>query len=403
MRFGNLPHAGSITMPSDWKTLPTIELLRKTNLISEPQSGVLYISPILDTIYRRLESSLRDISVDAGLIETKAPILMKEELVQRSGKLDSFRKEFYEVANRDSKLIVSGTTEETFLEYIGRSGLTTYRQLPILIFNFSELFRDIKRPESIFKSRELYSYFISTLHENEKDYVKTVETFDDICNKFWKVMGVQDNVYRIANGNNTVVEYLFKNTAGDMSVEQSIVFDKKAGSFVSSVPDGAENRLSSLAMCYPFDHVDKFEVSFVGKDGSKHTPFMGTFGIGFQRSVYAVFELRRDSIGINFTRQSRPFDAVVIPVRQTDNVTNASKNIYESLSRSGTLAALDDRRMKLIDKFALADLLGVPYRILVGEKDLTKGSVELRQRGVSGKSDIMVDDIASCISSILRK
>ena len=114
MRFGNLPHAGSITMPSDWKTLPTIELLRKTNLISEPQSGVLYISPILDTIYRRLESSLRDISVDAGLIETKAPILMKEELVQRSGKLDSFRKEFYEVANRDSKLIVSGTTEETF-------------------------------------------------------------------------------------------------------------------------------------------------------------------------------------------------------------------------------------------------------------------------------------------------
>lgn len=403
MRFGNLPHAGSITMPSDWKTLPTIEILRKTNLISEPQSGVLYVSPILNNVYRRLESALRDISTEAGLTETKPPVLMKKELVQRSGKLDSFREEFYEVANRDSTLIISGTTEETFLEYIGKSGLTTYRQLPILIFNFSELFRNIKRPESIFKSRELYSYFISSLHENEKDYVKTVKTFGDICSKFWKVIGVQDNVYRISNSNNTVVEYLFKNTAGDMSVEQSIVFDKKAGSFVSSVPEGIGNKLSSLAMCYPFGYVDKFDVSFVGKDGSKHTPFMGTFGVGFQRSIYAVFELRRDNIGINFTRQSRPFDVTVIPVGQTYNVTNASRNIYESMLKSGTLTALDDRQMKLSDKFALADLLGVPYRILVGERDLAKDSVELRRRGVSGKSDIPIGSIATHMSGILRE
>jgi prolyl-tRNA synthetase len=403
MRLGKLPHAGLVTVPQNWKALPTIELLRKTNLISESPPGVLYISPILHTVYRRLESSLRDISVGEGFIETKPPLLMRKELVQRSGKLDTFGDEFYEAAGRGSKLIFSGTTEETFLDYIGRSGLTTYRQLPIRLFNFSELFRDIKRPEGIFKSRELYSYFISTLHTNETDYVETVKGFDRVCERFWKIMGIQDHVFRIANGGNTVVEYLFDNSAGDMTVKQSVVFDKKASSFVSSVPEDRDNKLSSLAMCYPFTGVEKFDVSFVGTDGKRHTPFMGTFGIGFQRSVYAIFELKRDERGIQFTRQSRPFDAVIIPVGQNEGVIDGSNGVYASMLKSGMLVAIDDRQVGLKDKFALADLLGVPYRLVIGEKDLASNSVELRERGAMGNAHISLDGVVTHVASLLRE
>jgi prolyl-tRNA synthetase len=118
-----------------------------------------------------------------------------------------------------------------------------------------------------------------------------------------------------------------------------------------------------------------------GPDGAEHAVHMGSYGIGPSRLVAAIIEAHHDDAGIKWPEAVAPFKVAILNLKQGDSATDAaSENLYRQLSRKGVEVLYNDLEDRPGAKFASADLIGVPWQVLVGPKGLGEGKVELKCR-----------------------
>ncbi len=118
-----------------------------------------------------------------------------------------------------------------------------------------------------------------------------------------------------------------------------------------------------------------------GPDGSEKPVHMGSYGIGPSRLVAAVIEACHDDAGIKWPEPIAPFDVTILNLKQGDGATDAaSEQLYRELSAKGLDVLYHDTDERPGAKFATADLIGIPWQILVGPKGLASGQVELKRR-----------------------
>jgi prolyl-tRNA synthetase len=116
-------------------------------------------------------------------------------------------------------------------------------------------------------------------------------------------------------------------------------------------------------------------------DGTEKPVHMGSYGIGPSRLVAATIEAFHDDAGIKWPEAIAPFDVVILNLKQGDGATGeASEKLYRELMAKGRDVLYDDRDERPGSKFATADLIGIPYQILIGPKGLAEGKVELKRR-----------------------
>jgi prolyl-tRNA synthetase len=137
-------------------------------------------------------------------------------------------------------------------------------------------------------------------------------------------------------------------------------------------------------------------------DGKEITPIMGSYGIGIERILSAAIELFHDKDGMILPAAIAPFQVIVTPANSTDAAQmEAARKIYQGCLDLGLDTLLDDRAERPGVKFKDADLIGVPYRIVIGKK-LGAGMVELVERKTRQSADIPVADAASAVAQRLR-
>jgi prolyl-tRNA synthetase len=127
-----------------------------------------------------------------------------------------------------------------------------------------------------------------------------------------------------------------------------------------------------------------------GADGKPVIPEMGSYGIGVSRLVGAIIEASHDEAGIIWPDSVAPFRAAILDLRAGDAATGAmTSDIYARLAGN---ALLDDRDERAGAKFADADLMGLPWQIIVGPKGAAKGVVELKRRATGERHEVSVED-----------
>src|SRR5205085_4276840 len=118
-----------------------------------------------------------------------------------------------------------------------------------------------------------------------------------------------------------------------------------------------------------------------GSDGTEKPVHMGSYGIGPSRLVAAIIEACHDEAGIIWPEAVAPFRVIILNLKQGDAATDAaSEQIYRALTAAGVDTLYHDKDERPGAKFATADLIGIPWHILVGPKGLAEGQVELKQR-----------------------
>ncbi|KPJ59621.1 MAG: prolyl-tRNA synthetase [Latescibacteria bacterium DG_63] len=125
----------------------------------------------------------------------------------------------------------------------------------------------------------------------------------------------------------------------------------------------------------------KMSATFLGQDGKERPFIMGCYGIGITRTVAAVIEQNHDSNGIMWPLSVAPYEIEVLPVNVNDeSIRAAGQKLYEELTSMGYEVLLDDRDQRPGFKFKDADLIGLPLRVVVGEKAMAEGKVEIHIR-----------------------
>ncbi len=121
--------------------------------------------------------------------------------------------------------------------------------------------------------------------------------------------------------------------------------------------------------------------AFVGEDGTQRPMIMGCYGIGIGRTAAAAIEQNHDESGIVWPAPLAPFDCEIVPINARDKGTmDAAESVYSALRENGLDVLMDDRDLRPGVKFKDADLIGIPIRITIGEKNLKEGLVEIKKR-----------------------
>ena len=135
-----------------------------------------------------------------------------------------------------------------------------------------------------------------------------------------------------------------------------------------------------------------------GPDGAEHPVHMGSYGIGPSRLVAAIIEAFHDDAGIKWPEAVAPFQVALLNLKQGGADTDAAcEQLYRELTAKGVEVLYDDRDQRPGAKFAAADLIGIPWQILIGPKGLAEGKVELKKRA-DGSRELM--DSADAIARL---
>src|SRR5262249_9430313 len=129
-----------------------------------------------------------------------------------------------------------------------------------------------------------------------------------------------------------------------------------------------------------------------GPDGGEHPVHMGSYGIGPSRLVAAIIEACHDDAGIQWPEPVAPFHAIVLNLKQGDGATDAAcEQLYPALAARGRDVLYHDLDERPGSKFATADLIGIPWQILVGPRGLAAGKVELKCRASGAREELAPD------------
>lgn len=146
------------------------------------------------------------------------------------------------------------------------------------------------------------------------------------------------------------------------------------------------------------------KANFLDENGKEQPIVMGCYGIGVSRTMAAIIEQHHDEDGICWPISVAPFHVIIVPVSYKDEEQRAAaEKLYEELNAAGIEAILDDRNERPGVKFKDADLIGYPYRITIGPKQLQDGNAELFIRSSKTKVVVPLSEIVQHIKSLLNR
>ena len=125
-------------------------------------------------------------------------------------------------------------------------------------------------------------------------------------------------------------------------------------------------------------YTSSMNVTYLDVDGKLKTPLMGCYGIGVDRTLASIIEEHHDENGIIWTMSTAPYQVAVVPIKYDGVMKETSDKLYDELTKAGIEVLLDDRNERPGVKFKDMDLIGIPVRIVVGEKNLPNVEVKLR-------------------------
>jgi prolyl-tRNA synthetase len=406
-------------------------LMLRAGMMRQEAAGIYAWLPLGLAVLKKIEQVVREEQVRAGAVELLMPTLQLADLWRESGRYDDYGQEMLRITDRHERELLYGPTNEEMITEIFRSYVRSYKALPMNLFHIQWKFRDEQRPRfGVMRGREFlmkdaYSFDLDE-EAGRKAYNRMFVAY---LNTFAR-MGLQSVPMRAETGpigGDLSHEFIILADTGESQVYchkdlvemgapgadvdwdnlQPIV-DKHtslyaatedvhdAARFDSEVP--ADKRLSArgIEVGQVFFFGDKYskpmKAVVAGPDGVERPVQMGSYGVGVSRLVGAIIEASHDDNGIIWPDSVAPFDAAVINLRVGDAACNAAcEDAYAQLTRRGKDVLYDDTDERPGGKFATADLIGLPWQLIVGPKGLAEGTVELKRRATGEKQNLSLE------------
>jgi len=291
-----------------------------------------------------------------------------------------------------------GWTHEEDVTSIAKKFVSSYRDLPFSAYQFQNKFRNETRAKSgIMRTREfimkdMYSFARNT-EEHEAIYEKIASAYDRVYER----AGIGASTYRtFASGgafSKYSHEYQTVSDAGEdiiyvhegkrMAINKEVLEDEVLADLGISRDELVEKK--SIEVGNIFSLGTRFsaalELSYLDEDGTVKNPIMGCYGIGPARLMGTIVESLSDEKGIVWPKGIAPFDLHLLPLGEPGSPAySEAENLKKELEKEGFDVLMDDRDARPGEKFADADLIGIPLRAVISAQSLEKGGIELKGR-----------------------
>jgi len=390
------------------KDAPTInhKLLVQGGFVRQLMAGVYTYLPLGLRVLRKIENIVREEMDKIGGEEVLMPMLHPAENWRTSGGWNSVDV-LFKLTSQTGKEYALGSSQEEVVTPLVKEYIQSYRDLPRAIYHIQWKFRDELRAKSgILRGREFLMKDMYSWHTDQADFERFYEIAKQAYLTIYSRLGLTAKVTEASGGSfSEKISYEFEvlSDAGEANILYCPACD-----FCVNIDDiktynegdtchkcGRETLKPSLAaeVGNVFDlgkkYVEAFDLTYVDKDGARKYPVMGCYGIGISRTMGVIVEKFNDDKGIIWPESIAPFTVQLIELREKEK----ANEIYESLTRAGIEVILDDRDVSPGEKFADADLIGCPFRVVVSEKSLTAGGVEIKKRTEEKNEIVAIEDL----------
>ncbi|MFA6158154.1 MAG: aminoacyl--tRNA ligase-related protein [Candidatus Paceibacterota bacterium] len=399
------------------------QLLIRAGYVYKEMAGVYAFLPLGLRVMENIEQIIRDEVNAIGGQEVSLTALQSKALWQKTNRWDDsvvdnwFKSKF----QNGTEVGLASTHEEPLTEIMSEY-VSSYRDLPRSVYQFQTKFRNEARAKSgIMRGREflmkdLYS-FSRTQEEHDSFYQKAKQAYVNIfarvglghvtyptfalggsfskySEEFQTITDAGEDMIYVHEGKKVAVnkEVLEPSVLADLGLKREELVEKKA------VEVG---NIFNLGTKFS----EPLNLAYIDEKGEKKTVIMGCYGIGLSRVMGTIVEALADDKGIVWPKSVAPFKAHLVLVDGRGGATdpaNASRNeadrLYAALSAAGIEVLYDDRETRPGEKFADADLMGMPYRIVVSEKTLAAGTYELKERATGATSMITEKELIQLLS-----
>jgi len=399
------------------------KLMLRAGLIRKLSPGIYCYLPLALRVLRKIEKIVREEMEKTGAQELLLPALQPSELWEETGRWQKYGKELMRLRDRHDHDFCLGPTHEEVITDLVRKEVRSYRQLPITLYQIQTKFRDEIRPRfGIMRGREFimkdaYS-FDANIEGAKLNYQKMYDAYHAIFSR----VGLRFRAVEADNGmigGSQSHEFMVLTETGEEAIVSctSCLYAaniEKTEVGHQTVGDPCPRCDQPLTMDRGIEvgHVfllgtkysKEMKALFLNERGEEQFFEMGCYGIGVSRIIAAAIEQNHDEKGIIWQMSIAPYVVHIVPVQdKSEKVMTAAKQIYTDLIEKWVDVLLDDRAERPGVKFNDADLLGAPYQIVIGEKNLEKGLVEIKERKTSALTKIGADQVISYIMKALTK
>jgi len=394
--------------PSDEVSV-NAQLLIRAGFVDKLMAGVYSFLPLGLRVLKKIENIIREEMNALGGQEIYMPSFHPKENWQKTGRWEKMD-DLYKVKDLSDREFALGATHEEVVVPLVKRFANSYKDFPLAVYQFQNKFRmELRSKSGLIRGREFIMKDMYSFHLNQADldgyYDKVLEAY----RKIFARLGIGDKTYVTFASGGSFSKYSHEFQTVTPAGEDVIHICSACGLAINreikdEVPkcpkcqgtDFREEKSVETGNIFKLGtkYSTPFDLSVMNEKGEKKTAVMGCYGIGLARSMGTIVEIFHDDKGIIWPESVAPFKVHLLELKQNAK----TEEIYKKLEKIGIEVLYDDREVGIGEKFADADLIGIPYRVVVSEKSLAAGGIEVKKRNEEKSEIVSVEKLIKILN-----
>ncbi len=381
------------------------QLLLRSGMIRKVASGIYNWLPLGFKTLKLVENIVREEMANTESQEIFMPMVQPRDLWEDSKRWDKFGPELLRFKDRHERDFCLGPTHEEIITDLIRNNLSSYKELPLSLFQIQTKFRDEIRPRyGIMRGREFLMKDAYSFHLNKECLNNTYQTIREAYKAIFNRLGLEYKIVKAdsgAIGGEISEEFHVLAESGEdtlaFSEESEIAINAELlineNESIDSLqgktfPDSQEE--IKLAKGIEVGHIfqlgnvysSAMNATVLDENGNRQALQMGCYGIGVSRIVAAAIEQNHDDKGIIWPKNIAPIQISILPIfkESSDNTFIFAEKLYKDLSKLGLRVMLDDRQERFGKKITESELVGSSYAVVIGKSYTENKTIELISR-----------------------
>lgn len=371
-------------------------LLTRAGFVEKLMAGAYTYLPLGLRVLDNISEIVRQEMDAIGGQELLMPMLHPKNNWVQTGGWDSIDV-LFKVKSRTDREYALGQSEEEIVTPMVMSRVNTYRDLPQHVYQIGWKFRDELRSKSgVMRGREFLMKDMYSFHEDQADFDRFYAIAKQAYLRVYDRLGLDARVTEASGGSFTEkisYEFMVLTDAGEDDIHYCDTCDYCVNAEIANIDgeaicpkceQGSLRTARASEVGNVFDLGQKygrdFDLGFIDRDGKKQFPIMGCYGVGITRLMGVIVENFHDDKGIIWPEAIAPARIHLANLGNDSDVAEKAASIYAALRQRGIRVLWDDREVSAGIKFKDADLIGLPWRVVISSRRLKDGNVELKAR-----------------------
>jgi prolyl-tRNA synthetase len=389
------------------------QLLIRAGFVHKELAGVYTLLPLGLRVVNKISNIIRDELDQLGACEVEMTALQNPELYEQTGRWDDKVVDNWFKTNLKSGAVLGlGFTHEEAITALMKNHISSYRDLPKAAYQIQTKFRNEERAKSgILRGREFLMKDLYSFHASENDRDHYYDLIAEAYKRIYNRIGIGDRTYlTFATGGvfskyshefqtlcETGEDTIYVSEKNNLAVNKEVYTEEVLKDLGLTKDELVEKKAIETGNIFKLGtkFSEPLGLNFVDEQGVKQNVIMASYGIGIGRLMGTVVELLGDEKGLVWPEAIAPFKyhLLVLPSKN-DEVRKMADNLYNELVERGVEVLYDDRDASAGEKFADADLLGLPLQIIIGERSVGEGKVEVKNRLTGEVKNLPLESLA---------